>query len=301
MSAQDDPIRLKILRELRSLQIRKSEDPNLERNVINIGSMANGSGYEAGVIYRICTELEEEGLIRWTRKKTMGGNRAQLKRSFDITLEGRRFLDSIVEGEPAGSARGTDRAVGFPGAYDAAYDPTYNSAGRDSNDNELGTETIKKIRVDAVSNSVRISCETLLLSVEEFSERIRVSNSLAIENPQAHKEVIKFLADLKEQIDQLIELLPEDKESSTDGTAEKLSDWHTNVGIQVHHRMQSYFTPEYIGDNASPLILVGIFTSVCAALSGALGLPPTTGAVVGGVTAATYVGKGKSVVKEMDS
>lgn len=289
MPTQDDLIRTKILGELRSLQLRKSTDHNLKNKVINIGSMSKGSGYGIGVINRICSEMEDEGLIRWTSKK-VGGDPTQSRRTFDITAEGRQLLDLNTQGEPGTNG---DNGAGYPGAYDPAYD---SAGGSNSGSN---AKTIKQINVDAVSDSVRISCQTLLLSVDEFSEIIRGRNEFAVENPETHSEITKFLVELREQIEQLIKLLPEDKGSATNSTIEKLSDWHTNTGIHVHHKMHSYFTPEYIGENASPLILVGIFTSVCAALSGALGIPPATGAVVGGVTAATYVGKGKTAVKEI--
>ena len=236
-----------------------------------------------------------------------------------ITAPGRNYLSSLNNNDLEGGRvfRNSIKKSGAPGADSAGTGSESSSPGEPPNSRlensngevkfygDTGTEkhgnsTRTQSNVGVVSNSVRISCQTLQLSIEEFSENIRASNTLAAQNPEAHSEITTFLVELKEQIDQLIELLPVDNMSTTNSTVEKLSDWQTNVGITVHQKMQSYFTPEYIGENASPLIIVGIFTSVCAALTNALGLPPTTGAVVGGVTAATYVGKGKSVVKEME-
>ena len=90
----DNPIRMKILAESRSIQIRNSENPNL-RLEVTIGRMASDSGYEAGVIKRVCTEMEEEDLIRWTSPATTG--LIQETRRFEITAPGRQYLEQVIK------------------------------------------------------------------------------------------------------------------------------------------------------------------------------------------------------------
>ena len=287
MPAQDDPIRMKILRELRSLQLKKSEDPGLERRVINIGSMAEGSGYEPGVIYRICTEMEEEGLIKWTRKKTMGGDRAQLKRSFDITLPGRQFLDSIVQGE-SGTADGNDRAVGYPGAYDSAYDAASAANTTDSN----------RAKRHVVSyQTVILNSALLIAQIEAFKSEARQSNELG-----EHKDdLLDFLDRFKLSIEELIVAIQED-----DITQDEvfIKSWLKKFGNGFSGEFSKFTDPENAGKAAAApgfILAVSTLFSAIGSIGGPWGAAGgfSAGVVIGKIF--TNSAKGDEAAKKVES
>jgi len=312
LGERDELRKYVILQETYEFERQQRTDPQLKSKAITQGGLSKGLKFLLGEVIGLCKELEEDDLIRLSRK-TSGGERAAGKRVVTITAAGRSYLNGLSN-DDATSVRVFRNSIKQTSAAETGDTGTSNESGSpgggsssSSNANGTGTKnpvsitkTIQQRNVDVVSNSVLISCQTLQQSIEEFSENIRTSNALAALNPEAHSEITTFLVELKDQIDHLINILPDDNNNSKKNRAvENISDWYTNTGIESYKKMQSLFTPEYVGENVTPLIIVGIFSSVCAAVSSALGVAPTTGALVGGLSAANYVNKGQSLVKEV--
>jgi DNA-binding transcriptional regulator YhcF (GntR family) len=93
MQNDEEELRLKILNQLRNFEIRQADEPALAKMRPVIGKMAEAIGADFGTVERICKELEEENLIKYTSKKTLSWGLEQRKRrSIAIVAGGRSYL-----------------------------------------------------------------------------------------------------------------------------------------------------------------------------------------------------------------
>ena len=89
----EDALRIKILSNLRDFEVRKANDQSLRRSSPSIGKMAEAVECDFGTVERVCSELEEEGLVKYTTRKTTGWTLDRRKdRRFAITADGRSYL-----------------------------------------------------------------------------------------------------------------------------------------------------------------------------------------------------------------
>jgi len=190
-------------------------------------------------MHRVCTDMEEERLIKWTKKKTMG-NQYQPNRSFDITSEGRQaLLLSQPIGEP-----GSGGNPGYPGGPPDSV----------SNGGSLGGGADRRriIEVKRINKSVVLTTASVLAQIEEYLDQISLNNKMCVDHP----EHIDFVKELKENLEKLIEHTPIDDDAKPIEEVEQAESRLENIARLVREDIKKRTTDEEIAGMVVPIGIV---------------------------------------------
>ena len=94
------------------------------------------------------------------------------------------------------------------------------------------------------SRSLVLSAASVLSSIGEYQESIKVNNRIAVEHPEHREELMRFLVKLQHALSELIETVPGSLEDNELATDREIIKWRKKYWSSLQRELKAYTSPE---------------------------------------------------------